>query len=78
MNHQAVQDWLQIRRQLLQMEADFTSLALKVASGDETEERMQQQRQVLEATRELCTAAYERAFPKSRGTGGATSIPSSA
>jgi hypothetical protein len=72
MNSQAVQDWLQIRRHLLEMEAAFTTLALKVAGGEESEDLMQQQRQVLEATRELCTAAYERAFPKSAGTGSAT------
>lgn len=63
MNAQAVQDWLQIRRQLLDMEAGFTDLAIRVAEGKEAEEVLQVQRQVLEAQRSLCTAAYQRAFP---------------
>lgn len=67
MNAQAVQDWLQIRRELLDMETAFTNLAIRVAQGQESEEVMQAQRQVLEATRELCSAAYQRAFPAREG-----------
>lgn len=63
MNRQAVEHWLRIRRNLLDMESAFTRLAIKVAEGQETEEVLQQQRAILEATRELCTAAYQRAFP---------------
>jgi hypothetical protein len=64
MNVTAVRDWLQIRRTLLEMETEFTTLAIKVAGGEESEQLLRQQRQVLEGQRELCTAAYERAFPK--------------
>lgn len=65
MNAQAVQDWLRIRRQLLDMEAGFTDLAIRVAEGKEIEQVLQQQRELLEAQRALCTAAYQRAFPAS-------------
>lgn len=63
MNAKAVQDWLQIRRQLLDMEAAFTRLAIRVADGKESEAVLREQRELLEAQRALCTAAYERAFP---------------
>jgi hypothetical protein len=63
MNNEAVQDWLRIRRELLQMETEFTDFAIKVAKGEELEAALQAQRQVLEATRDLCSAAYQRAFP---------------
>ncbi|MBC5785446.1 hypothetical protein H8N03_21035 [Ramlibacter sp. USB13] len=69
MNSQAVQDWLQIRRELLQMESEFTTFAIQVANGQESEELLKAKRQVLEATRALCTAAYERAFPANTGRG---------
>jgi hypothetical protein len=46
------------------MEAAFTTLAIKVAEGSESEETLQKERQMLEAARELCSAAYGRAFPK--------------
>jgi hypothetical protein len=49
-NPQKVQDWLRIRRELLEMEAAFTDLAIRVATG-------------LEAMREVCSAAYRQAFP---------------
>jgi hypothetical protein len=64
MNNEAVQEWLRIRRDLLDREAEFTSLAIKVANGAESEDRLQQERALLEANRELCTAAYQRAFPR--------------
>ena len=63
MNAQAVQDWLRVRRELLDMEAAFTRLAIKVTEGSETEESLQAQRVILEAARERCSAAYHRAFP---------------
>jgi hypothetical protein len=63
MNNDAVQDWLRIRRNLLDMEATFTSLAIKVANAEESEDLLRQERALLEAQRELCSAAYQRAFP---------------
>lgn len=68
MNNEAVEDWLRIRRGLLEMEAAFTTLAIKVANSEESEETLQVQRKLLEATRELCSAAYERAFRGQAGT----------
>lgn len=64
MNQQAVEDWLRVRRTLLDMEAAFTRLAIQVIDGRASEADLEEQRQVLEATRELCSVAYQRAFPK--------------
>jgi len=75
MNNEAVQDWLRIRRKLLDMEASFTSLAISVASGQAEEHLLQQQRQLLEAQRVLCTAAYLRAFPERAAEGAPTAGP---
>lgn len=63
MNKDAVEDWLRVRRQLLAMEVVFTDLAMQAASGEVPEQSLQSERQVLEGMRELCTAAYRRAFP---------------
>lgn len=65
MNSEAVQAWLRVRRDLLSMEATFTDLAISVANGIATEEELRRARQLLEAHRALCSAAYERAFPPS-------------
>jgi hypothetical protein len=37
MNIQAVDDWLRVRRELLDMETAFTKLAIKVTEGEESE-----------------------------------------
>lgn len=63
MNNEAVQDWLRIRRELLDREAEFTDLAINVANGQGPVEDLQEKRLLLEGLRELCTAAYQRAFP---------------
>ena len=60
-----VQAWLDIRRKLLELETAFTDLALRAVHGDVPPEQLQQERQHLLTARELCTAAYERAFPRS-------------
>lgn len=66
MNKQAVEDWLRVRRELLDMEAAFTTLAIQVAHGEASEDLLQEQRKILEANRELCRAAYQQAFPVQR------------
>lgn len=63
MNKEAVEDWLRVRRTLLDLESAFTTLAIQVANGEASEDFLQEQRKVLEATRELCSTAYQRAFP---------------
>lgn len=63
MNSEAVHDWLRVRRELLARESAFTDLAIRVAAGQETEEVLQQERQALETARQVCSAAYLRAFP---------------
>jgi hypothetical protein len=59
-----VQEWLQIHRQLMDLESAFTDLAMRAVHGEVPESQLQQERLRLLTTRELCTAAYERAFPK--------------
>lgn len=63
MNNEAVQDWLRVRRELLEQENSFTSLALQAISGEVSEMQLQAAREHLEEMRSLCSAAYERAFP---------------
>lgn len=77
MSKDAVEEWLQIRRDLMAMEADFTSLAIQLASAGDGSVRLQQARDRLEALRARCTAAYERAFPGGRSSSGSTSISGS-
>jgi hypothetical protein len=62
-NHNKVQDWLRIRRELLEMEAAFTDLAIRVASGQAAVQELDERRGKLEAMREVCSAAYRKAFP---------------
>jgi hypothetical protein len=69
MNIEAVEDWLRIRRDLLETEAAFTTLAIKVANRQESEARLQQDREHLEAMRARCAAAYRRAFPDALSPG---------
>jgi hypothetical protein len=59
-----VREWLEIHRQLIDLESAFTDLAMRAVHGEVPEARLQQERLHLLTTRELCTAAYERAFPK--------------
>jgi hypothetical protein len=66
MDHSSVQDWLQVRRELLAKEAEFTDRAIAAARGDITPEELAKERALLMATRERCNAAYNRAFPASR------------
>jgi hypothetical protein len=61
-NPQQVQDWLRIRRELLDLEAAFTDLAVRVATGQGDEQELQERRRELEGMRELCSAAYRKAF----------------
>ena len=59
-----VENWIKVHRALMDMEAAFTDLALRAASGEVPIHELDAARNRLMATRELCTAAYERAFPK--------------
>jgi hypothetical protein len=63
MDSQAFDDWLQAHRELMQMEASFTAIAVQAAEGKYPEEQLAEQRAVLEANRVACAAAYARAFP---------------
>ena len=72
MNNESVQDWLRVRRSLLDMEAAFTSLAIEVAEGKGSPQVLQQQRALLEDMRAACSAAYERSFGKAARPGNAS------
>jgi hypothetical protein len=49
----------------VELETAFTDLAIRAVQGDVPPDQLQRERIHLITTRELCTAAYERAFPKS-------------
>lgn len=73
----AVEDWLRVHRQLLAMENAFTDLALRAAVGEVPPEQLDEERQRLMHMRVLCTAVYEKAFPKPAGArsgNGASSV----
>jgi hypothetical protein len=60
----AVQEWIRVHRMLMEREATFTDLALRAAAGEVSLEELNRQREVLMGMRSLCTAVYEKAFPK--------------
>ena len=66
--NQALEDWLRTHRELLSLETAFTDLAIKAAMGEVPPDKLAQERTVLEATRELCSLAYRRAFPQNQGS----------
>lgn len=61
-----VEDWLLVHRTLLEKENAFTDLAIRAAGGEVALEKLEEERELLMAYRELCTAVYEKAFPKAR------------
>lgn len=63
MQNESVQDWLRIHRHLLELESAFTDLAIQTASGVLPMKDLEVKRAELQATRDQCTAAYNRAFP---------------
>ena len=65
--NQALEDWLRTHRELLALETAFTDLAIQAAMGEVPPDKLAQERTVLEATRELCSLAYRRAFPQNQG-----------
>lgn len=65
-NAQALEDWLRIHGQLVELETAFAELALQVARGEVPLAVLDAQRVVLVETRELCSAAYARAFQSQR------------
>lgn len=68
-NSQPVRDWLTIHRELLEFETAFTDLAMQAARGELSMAELDSQRSRLLLLRELCTAAYQKAFPGAAGAG---------
>lgn len=66
-DQQAVQDWLRVHRTLLDMELAFPDIALRAAQGSITAQELDEHRKMLEAAREVCAAAYRRAFADRTG-----------
>jgi hypothetical protein len=58
----SMQDWVRIHRQVIQLELAFAEVAVRAARGEVSLVELDEQRAILVATRELCSAAYERAF----------------
>lgn len=65
----AVQDWLRVHQELMNKEAAFTELALRVASGEASIESLDEERRALMGLRAHCTVLYETAFPRSAKRG---------
>jgi hypothetical protein len=61
--NQPFEDWLRTHRELMGLEMAFTEMAIRATTGEISIEELAERRAVLEATRALCTAAYQRAFP---------------
>jgi hypothetical protein len=61
--NQPFDDWLRTHRELMSLELAFTEMAIRATTGEVSIEELAERRTVLEATRSLCTAAYQRAFP---------------
>jgi hypothetical protein len=60
-----VDEWLRVHRELMDKEAAFTELAVRAANGSVPVAELDEERKALMAMRALCTAVYEKAFPKS-------------
>lgn len=61
----AVQDWLRVHRDLVGAEIQFSTHALDAVAGTISTKELAQRRAFLETMRQLCGAAYARAFPDS-------------
>jgi hypothetical protein len=59
-----VDEWLRVHRVLMEKEAAFTDLAIRAATGEVSPEDLDRERSALMGLRELCTAVYEKAFPR--------------
>ncbi len=59
----AVQDWLRVHRDLVGAEIEFSAHALDAVAGTISTKELARRRALLETLRELCGAAYARAFP---------------
>jgi hypothetical protein len=58
----AMQDWLRIHRRLVELEAEFSEVVMRAAAGESSVDKLQEKRNQLIGMRDLCTAAYEKAF----------------
>lgn len=65
-NPAAMQDWLRIHRRLVELEAEFSEVAMRAAAGEITVDELQEKRNHLTAMRDLCSAIYEKAFGSAR------------
>ena len=60
----AVQEWLRVHHALMEKEAAFTELAMRVAAGEASLATLDEGRRVLMGLRAHCTVLYESAFPR--------------
>ena len=70
-NPSAIQEWLDVHRQLMALEAEFAALGVDAASGKVARHELEQHRAFLVDARQHCSAAYSRAFRES----GSQSVP---
>ena len=62
----AIRDWLRIHRMLVDLEAEFSEVAMRAAAGEISVDELQDKRGHLMAMRDLCSSVYERAFGGAR------------
>lgn len=65
-NPSAMQDWLRVHRRLVELEAEFSDVAMRAAAGEISVDELQEKRNHLTAMRDLCSAIYEKAFGSAR------------
>lgn len=65
-NPSAMQDWLRIHRRLVELETEFSEVAMRAAAGEISVDELQEKRNHLTAMRDLCSAIYEKAFGSAR------------
>jgi hypothetical protein len=62
----AMEDWLRIHRRLVELEAEFSDLAMRAAAGEIGMDELQEKRELLMGMRDLSCAIYEKAFGGTR------------
>lgn len=65
MENSAVDNWLQVHRDLISKELAFSAIALKAANGEVSMEELDRVRSELIALRNLCATVYDRTFKPS-------------
>jgi hypothetical protein len=63
LDRKPIDEWMRAHRHLMEQEAAFSELAVRVASGEVALEELEDARAQLLALRDLSNAVYSKAFP---------------